>query len=140
MGRGMITKTLKELSNDQGLVLAWIDPDKEPTKHLINDLYKLKSNFENWNGKLIFFIPTDKLSAEFNPDIYKNLPQNSLFAADKSGILSFIKKGLKSELNNNYPVVLITDSRGNVIYTSSGYKIGSGEQILNTINPKCKIH
>ena len=31
-------------SNDKGLVIIWIDPEKEPTRHIFNDLPFLKAN------------------------------------------------------------------------------------------------
>lgn len=133
-------RTLKDLAYNTGLILIWIDPDKEPTKHLINDLNKLRANFDSWRGNFVFLIPPEKYSDEFSFNNYKSLPRNSFFSVDAFNLFSSVISQLSIGLTRNYPVVIVSDKTGNVYYTSSGYKIGCGEQILNTVNKKCIYH
>jgi hypothetical protein len=46
--------------------------------------------------------------------------------------MSVLKNSLKLNLppELNLPVVLITDRDGNILFISTGYRIGIGEQIL----------
>lgn len=131
--------SLESLANNTGLVFIWIDPDKEPTKHLLNDLKKLKSNFDTWPGSFVFMIPVDKYTQDFDLIRSERLPKKSLFVVDSNCF--FCELHLKS-LNSqqNYPFVVVANSKGEVTYLSEGYKIGSGEQILNALNKKCSIN
>ncbi len=128
---------LDYLAHGKGLVMIWIDPDKEPTKHLMNDLSKLGPNFSTWAGSFVFFIPKAKYSDEFEITHYKNLPANTYYLIDNEGLLSVVGPGTGTGQGQDYPKVYITNSNGEIIYISSGYKIGNGEQILNAVNTRC---
>ena len=112
--------------NDKGLVIIWIDPEKEPTKHIFNDLPLLKTELDVWGGKFLFLSDSNS----FNPENVKGLPANSSFGIDNQ--MSVLKNSLKLNLppELNLPVVLITDRDGNILFISTGYRIGIGEQIL----------
>jgi Transglutaminase-like enzymes, putative cysteine proteases len=112
--------------NDKGLVIIWIDPEKEPTKHIFNDLPLLKTELDVWGGKFLFLSDSNS----FNPESVKGLPANTSFGIDNQ--MSVLKNSLKINLppELNLPVVLITDRDGNILFISSGYRIGIGEQIL----------
>ena len=43
-----------QCAKDKGMVIIWIDPEKEPTKHIFNDLPLLKKEFDAWGGKFLF--------------------------------------------------------------------------------------
>lgn len=45
-----------ELYKRGGAIFCFIDPDKEPAKHLLNELPKFKKGFDNWDGKCVFGI------------------------------------------------------------------------------------
>ena len=112
--------------NNKGLVIIWIDPEKEPTKHIFNDLPLLKTELDVWGGKFLFLSDSNS----FNPENVKGLPANSSFGIDNQ--MSVLKNSLKLNLppELNLPVVLITDRDGNILFISTGYRIGIGEQIL----------
>jgi Transglutaminase-like enzymes, putative cysteine proteases len=112
--------------NDKGLVIIWIDPEKEPTKHIFNDLPLLKTELDVWGGKFLFLSDSNS----FNPESVKGLPANTSFGIDNQ--MSVLKNSLKLNLppELNLPVVLITDRDGNILFISTGYRIGIGEQIL----------
>ena len=141
-------KSIKELSSKSGMALIWIDPDKEPTKHTMSDILKLKPNFDQWPGSILFLIKPDRITPGFTPANYPNLPTQSFFAVDQENYLSVVEKAIKQQFNNNYPIVLVIDNVGKVLYYSAGYKIGNGEQIVKQIgeiksskriNQTCKI-
>ena len=121
--------TFKSIA-DKGIVLAWIDPDKEPTKHLFNDLPLLKSELDSWGGYFIFLSCQSEASNNFKLESIKGLPANSLSSVDiDSKILQEITK-CDSLSDIHYPFLVLTDKNGNIILKSEGYAIGIGEQIL----------
>jgi transglutaminase-like putative cysteine protease len=124
--------------NDKGLVIMWIDPEKEPTKHIFNDLPSLKSEFDSWGGKFLFLTGENGRdltlpNAEKSPGqgYINGLPANTSFGIDKQ--MTFLKKFINLQTEVNLPVVVVSDKDGNVFFISMGYRIGIGEQILKYI-------
>lgn len=127
--------SLKKLAAEKGAILVWIDPDKEPSKHVLADIPAVKEIIEKWGGSLVFLIG-DKVSASFNPGNFANLPSQTQFAFDKENkLLGEIGKLRNRNYQNNLPVIVISDKSGNLIFCSEGYKIGIGEQIAMAIAP-----
>lgn len=119
------------------LVLVFIEPDKEPTKHVMNDLVPVKNNFEKWGGGMYFILSREKTSAVFKPENFQGLPVQSCFYWDeKDRLLGEVEKIIGKNLKNEYPLVLVLDKEGNLYYFSSGYKIGIGEQLVKKLNRK----
>jgi hypothetical protein len=114
---------------DNGLVIIWIEPEKEPTKHIFNDLPLLKAELDAWGGKFLFL--SDTL---FTGTGLRGFPANTTFAADKN--MDFLKKYVRfnSPVEISSPVVVVSDGDGNIVFSSMGYRIGVGEQILKAIN------
>jgi transglutaminase-like putative cysteine protease len=112
-----------------GMVVMWIDPEKEPTKHIFNDLPNLKKELDTWGGNFIFLQESDA----FNMKTIKGLPDNSTFGIDKQ--LSVLKNNLRFDQATeiNLPFVVVSDKDGKIYFVSSGYRIGIGEQILKYI-------
>jgi hypothetical protein len=123
--------SLKSLA-EKGIVLIWIDPGKEPTRHILNDLPQLKKEFDEWGGNLIFMYNPATTSESFKYHEIKGLPRNSIFATDND--LAFMLLSLEGITSDHpLPVVVCCDSGGNIVFKSEGYRIGTGEQILKNI-------
>ena len=115
-------------TNDKRLVIIWVEPESEPTKHIFNDLPLLKSELDAWGGKFLF------LSAKsFTSEIIRGLPANTSFCTDNQ--LSVLKNSIRLNPSSemNLPVVVVTDKDGKIYFISTGYRIGIGEQILKSV-------
>jgi len=116
---------------EKGVLLACLEPEREPSKHFLNDLPQLKSEFDLWGGPFVFIV-NDSLKGNqaFNLSDLKGLPANSISVVDnKMEILRNIwLSGSRSEIV--YPFIILADENGNILYKSSGYSIGTGGQIL----------
>ncbi len=127
-------KTLKELTNKKGLVICFADPDKEPTKHILQDLPAVQQAIEDWNGGLLFAVPDDKLSKAFDASVFKGLPKQSLWMTDNNRVLlNAVAGALQIDFSNNFPLTVYLSTNGGILYSSQGYRIGIGENILKTI-------
>jgi hypothetical protein len=125
---------LKDLSNGNGVMLCFADPDKEPTKHILQDLPAQTDELNKWGGGILFLVPDDKLSSAFDNKVFKNLPKNTAWGVDnKRTLLNETIATLKLEFNDNFPLTLLLTNNGGIIYYSTGYKIGIGEDIMKTI-------
>ncbi len=110
-------------------VFVWLEPGKEPTKHAIEDISKLKTNFENWGGNIILFLPKN-INKSFENQLISDMPKQSLLANDKNVVLKEIEIITKSKFADNLPLIVVVNEKGEIIYLSNGYKIGIGEQLL----------
>lgn len=127
-------KSLKDLSNGKGLILCFSDPDKEPTKHILQDIPNQQPDLEEWCGGILFMIPDDKLSKAFDPSVFKNLPKQSVWSTDGHRVLlNATTDALQIEFSNNFPLIVYLSDNGGILFSSEGYKIGIPENILKTI-------
>lgn len=127
-------KSLKELMNKKGLVICFADPDKEPTKHILQDLPLVKQLIEEWGGGILFAVPDDKLSKAFNASVFKDLPKQSLWITDNNReLLKSVAGALQIDFSNNFPLTIYLSTSGGILYSSQGYRIGIGENIIKTI-------
>lgn len=127
------TEKLESYIYQKGLILGWLEPDREPTKHTLSDFKQLKAEFEKWGGGILFVLPEDKAGSGFKAEMFSDLPAQSVFGIDKNGLLSLAEKTLNYSFNKNYPVFLVLDKTGNILDYSSGYKIGRGEQMVKLL-------
>jgi transglutaminase-like putative cysteine protease len=119
--------------NDKGVAIIWIEPDKEPTKHILNDLPLIKNDLDLWGGYFLFLSGSPGSISGFKPEELKGLPANSLFGVDdQMGGLKNIS-GCTAASDVSLPYILLVDKSSNILFTSQGYRIGIGEQILKHI-------
>ncbi len=128
-------KTLKELTNKKGLVICFADPNKEPSKHILQDLPAVKEALDDWGGGgILYIIPDDKVSTAFNRTAFANLPSQLLWLTDdKRTLLNTVARALQIEFSENFPLTIYLSTNGGILYSSQGYRIGIGEDILKTI-------
>jgi len=124
----------KEILSTNRAIICWVDPDKEPTKHIFQDLGALKMEIDKLNCPFIFLIPENKLPAGFSTESWKGLPALSRMATipDLTS-LEELEKSTGKSLTGQLPVVIRVDKDGKVTYLSSGYKIGIGEEIIKEV-------
>jgi hypothetical protein len=61
------------------------------------------------------------------------LPANSYFAVDNQMNVFKNSVNLIQKPGASLPFILMSDKNGNIIFTSSGYRIGIGEQIIKLL-------
>jgi len=128
------TVALASLVQPNGAVLVWIDPEKEPSRHVMVDIAAVRDIFEKWGGSMVILLNKTKVNLSEIQDKFPGLSSRHIFAFDRDyKILKQIEKLKGHELNGNLPVIVVSDVKGNLIYFSEGYKIGVGEQIAKTI-------
>ena len=79
----------------------------------------------------------NKIPAGFTPDTWKNLPAASRFlTVPDLASLTELEKATGKTLSGQFPVVIRITKDGKIIYLSSGYKIGIGEEIIRNVSMK----
>lgn len=126
--------SLENFSGDKGMVVALIDPGKEPTKHLMEDVRTAKSALDKWGGNVLFVVAKDKLTKGYTPLVYKDLPSATIFGHDVKGLVSASVSTVCSIGNTpQWPVVVVINSKGEITWHSEGYSIGLGDQLIKQI-------
>jgi transglutaminase-like putative cysteine protease len=125
--------SLDQVANGKNRVLALLDPNKETSKHILNDLGDYLEHFDAWNGEFIFLASADRPQLGAVLDSYR-LPENYISGYDKdNNVLEALMKNFGEDVKSKLPLVILTDAGGQVFLFSSGYKIGIGEQLLKVI-------
>ncbi|MCF8221936.1 MAG: transglutaminase domain-containing protein [Bacteroidales bacterium] len=126
--------TLEEKAS-KGIVMIWVDENKEPGRHLLRDFPSLKDEFKRIGCKFLFL--ADPVS-DIVPEIIDEkgeLPSKSIKGFDVDlKILSEVSGKNPGEVN--LPLVIYAEEDGEVYYYSEGYHIGTAEQLLNNIPKK----
>lgn len=114
-----------------GAVFAWLDPEREPTKHLLRELRELKIELDSWGGDIHLLVGDDKIMGELDT---KGLPSGAHYTMDIGNAFS---KQIQSTLTDirgiELPLVVVADQAGQVRYIYEGYKLGIGADILKTV-------
>jgi len=125
---------VSEMIKEKAMVVCFIDPSREPTKHLLKDIKALKQDFEKWNGTMLFVLPEDKATPDFN-FAHWGLPKNAYCVEDKANAwFNHILTTTGQDFGDNYPVVYIITPKGELTFKTEGYRIGTGELIYRSLN------
>jgi hypothetical protein len=116
-------------------IIGILGARQEPTNHAINDIAKLKADFEKWNRSMILLFKDEADYKLFDIKEFGALPATITYGIDKEGkITEMIATAMKLEDKNRLPIFIIADTFGRVVFISQGYTIGLGEQMMKIIN------
>ena len=123
---------LQKLAAGKGLVLVFLDPAREPSRHVMNDIPVQRAELEKWGGNILFVLPSDK-NDNFNPQ-YKNLPKQSVFAIDENReVMKSLFSDMKTDFIGDFPATWLITPQGDVVFMWQGYRIGIGEDLVKAI-------
>ena len=127
------TIKLNDLAKDKPLVLCFIDPIREPTKHTLKEFGAMRETYEKWGGKILMAVPAEKLTEPFSTEKW-NLPKQTIVATDTNGLMEKILTDTKQQFNDNLPLIFIVEANGKITFRSDGYRIGTAELIYKSLN------
>ncbi|MGI6717694.1 MAG: transglutaminase-like domain-containing protein [Bacteroidales bacterium] len=130
--------TLKEYMDGKSLILGFLNPTQEPTKHLMKDIAMYTPQFnkaqaENIYGKMLFLIPSDKETKTFKLSDWDLPNQTTLIVDEDSQLLNEILTSTDQYFRENFPLVFIVQPDGKLTFKTEGYRIGSGQLIYNSL-------
>jgi hypothetical protein len=133
------TRGISALNDGRGMAVVWIDPDREPSKHLIREFRELSPVFNERGGNICICVGEDKMTSSFPPGSPTGLPDNTEYAVDHAYVLlnSFLA-GMEKPLARDFPLAFVLDGQCRVRYAASGYKLGTGKEmaaVLKQLEP-----
>lgn len=112
-------------------VIGSFKAGNEPSNHLLRDLAVIKSELEKEETPIVLIAETPEEISKINEDILKSLPSIATIGYDSNGsIMPALAEAAKSE---EMPVIIIADTFNRVVFASSGYNIGLGTKLLDTL-------
>jgi hypothetical protein len=128
------TVRLSEIINNKPSLIIFIESDKEPTKHVMVDLQPIKAKLEKWGGAVVFVLQSNKTPKTFSTEMFPGLASQSSFVWDiESKFINKIEELKSMHLAESLPVIIYSDSKGNLSYFSKGYRIGVGDQLIKIL-------
>jgi hypothetical protein len=131
---GRINPELFGFKIPSGIIIAWVDPDKEPTKHLLADLRQKKSEFGQWKGRFAIVFPSEDQMKSFVQTEASLLPKNISYSFQSTFPVRPSDIRIETGGLKNLPVVIFINKQGAINYLSEGYKIGIGDELLRLQN------
>lgn len=115
-------------------MLGLISPNHEPSAHALNDISAVASALQNDGRKIMLLFEDADRASRFDRNVFPNLPDNVVFGIDKDGrSRNDIIESLHLE-NPGYPIFVVADTFNRIVWISTGYNIGLGETLLNTLS------
>lgn len=125
---------VSELVKSRKGLFLWLEESKEPTEHILNEIYQRREAFRELPANLYFIIhdqgvkedPTLKRTAAAVP--------NAQFLLDDFGAeMEVVARRMYLE-PGKLPLIVIIDESMTGIYAVAGYNVGTADMILKILN------
>ena len=126
-------KTAEFIYMKSGIVIAWIEPDKEPSRHFTADLIRNKNEFDQWMGSILLLFGSEPERISFLRGNIRELPKHVLTSIGSPGSVNELSYSTGKTFGQNFPLIAFIDPDGEILFLSEGYKIGTGDDLLRCI-------
>ena len=119
---------LWDYAGDAGMMYVNLGDYSEPSKHLVVELRQLQKEVRQWGGMTFMVGPTGV-----------GMESWGLANTDLSYQKGLLEQRVEEALQEDgvqYPLVVLIDKDGHILYHSEGYKIGVVEQVLKAAGRK----
>lgn len=121
------------INKEKGIVVAWMEPDKEPTKHFVADLKLKSSELSGWNGNILLLFRSQKDQEEFIKANGRELPKGIIYRRQGDESMRYLGTTLNRKPGLRLPLIVFINPGGEIRYFSEGYRIGIGDDLLRLI-------
>ena len=124
------TVNASELTADGKHILAFLEEEKEPTEHILNEMMEQEEAFARYAEKIIFVV-RNKEALE-TPTLAKalgKLKNVQIYYDDFSEIINTLGRRMYVD-PDKLPLIIVTNGSLNGIYATSGYNVGTGDMLL----------
>ncbi|MCG7408483.1 transglutaminase-like domain-containing protein [Paenibacillus sp. ACRRX] len=114
-----------------GIILAWLDPEREPSKHLMREMRELQLEFDSCGSAVLLLARNEEAVSSI---AMKGLPAAATAIRDSSYEgLKLIQEDIRMIKGSEFPIVVVLDAKRQLRYVSEGYKLGIGTEIVKTV-------
>lgn len=129
----------KLIASDQigtaGTTFVWIEPDREPSKHLLRELREMKGEWESLDVSINCFVNEEKWNFVHSLHQAEDLPKNLAFFKEKDTYdgMTAIGENMTTphQAGAELPVVYVLDMNNQIRHISEGYKLGISKDVVD---------
>ena len=124
------TVKASELTADGKHILAFLEEEKEPTEHILNEMMEQEEAFSRYANRIIFVVKSKK--ALETPTLSRalgKLGNVQILYDDFSEIINTLGRRMYVD-PDKLPPIIVTNKSLNGIYATSGYNVGTGDMLL----------
>ncbi len=116
-------------------IVGVVAPGEEPTSHALRDISKVKDGIDTWGRPMILLFESESDKNRYLKSDFGKMPGRTVIGVDKDGS---IRKQIAKEMHmpnaRQLPMFIVADTNNKVVFSSQGYTIGLGDQLLNVVN------
>ena len=127
------TVKASELTADGKHILAFLEEEKEPTEHILNEMMEQEEAFSRYAKRIIFVVKSKK--ALETPTLSRalgKLGNIQILYDDFSEIINTLGRRMYVD-PDKLPLIIVTNGSLNGIYATSGYNVGTGDMLLRLL-------
>ena len=127
------TVKASELTADGKHILAFLEEEKEPTEHILNEMMEQEEAFSRYAKRIIFVVKSKK--ALETPTLSRalgKLGNVQILYDDFSEIINTLGRRMYVD-PDKLPLIIVTNGNLNGIYATSGYNVGTGDMLLRLL-------
>lgn len=124
------TVKASDLTADGKHILEFLEEEKEPTEHILNEMMEQEEAFSRYAEQIIFVVKSKK--ALETPTLSRalgKLGNVQIFYDDFSEIINTLGRRMYVD-PDKLPLIIVTNGSLNGIYATSGYNVGTGDMLL----------
>lgn len=112
-----------------GIIVTFMEPEKEPTKHFTADLKLKKKEFDKWQVEILLLFKNEKEKSTFIAT-NKEMPSRIQYLVADPTVIKQVFTTLHKAASNQLPVVIYLNKKGEILYFSEGYRIGTADELM----------
>ncbi|MEG1310418.1 MAG: transglutaminase-like domain-containing protein [Romboutsia sp.] len=124
----------REITKDNKHLLIWLEESKEPTEHILNEIYDRKLEFKKLGRKLIFIIKSRETIND--PTLSRTLnvlPKARIYYDDFEENINVLGRRMYVD-PDKLPLIIVVNPNLHGIYSTSGYNVGTGDMLLRILH------
>ena len=124
---------LSEMPEEENVLFLWLEPGREPTEHILNELYDKRREFAELKNSLYVIVKnSEDLKNVTVQRTIKALPRLSLFIDDSDENAAALAQQVGEE-KGNLPLALVLNHEKKCLYSSAGYNVGLADALLKNL-------
>lgn len=122
-----------EIMQNKKNLIIWMEESKEPTEHILNELYERKEEFNCIDGQIIFVVKEEKSLQD--PTLSRTLDglkDVQIYYDSFTENVNTLGRRMYVD-PDKLPLIIVTNPGLNGVYATSGYNVGTGDMLLRIL-------
>ncbi|MGL4914349.1 MAG: transglutaminase-like domain-containing protein [Romboutsia sp.] len=124
----------REIIKNRKHIFIWLEESKEPTEHILNEIYERKNEFKELQDQMTFIVKNKESLND--PTLFRNIKEFeniNIYYDDFKENINTVARAMFEE-PEKYPLVVATNKDLHGIYSTTGYNVGTADMLLRILN------